>query len=669
MSDLRRLLNPKSLAVIGGGVWCNSVIKQARRLGFAGNIVPIHPSRDEIAGLPTVKSVEAYEGDIDAAFVGVNRRATLSIVSALSDKGAGGAVCFASGFSEAVNEDAESAQIQDDLIAAAGKMPILGPNCYGFVNALDRAALWPDQHGMRPVDRGVAILTQSSNIAINLTMQARGLPIAYMITCGNQAQTTQAALVDAMLDDPRVTAIGLHIEGFGDTREWWRVSEKAAEKGIPVVALKVGASEQAQAATLSHTASLAGSDAGASALLAHLGFAKVNDLAVFLELLKLLHIFGPLDFPTLSSISCSGGEASLVADMAQHLPLEFPALTKRQTDELSQALGPMVALANPLDYHTYIWGDVSAMTAAWTPMLAEHIGLTISVVDYPRTDAADWDCATEAALMARQNTGHPLAVVASLPELMPEDVAERLMAGGVLPGNGLRETLEAAALAAHWPKRASSPPLVGKSRPDDSELLDEASAKASLSDFGITVPIGVLAKDADETNALKAPLALKSIGLAHKSDAGGVQLGLTHEGLEAAMAEMPGNVFLVEEMVEDAVVELLVGVTRDAAHGFVLTVGAGGILTEIINDTQSLLVPADRQSVDAALDRLQTAPLLKGYRGKAVAKREAILDAIMAVQAYVETHQATLEELEINPLICTPTSAIAADALIRKELE
>ena len=130
--------------------------------------------------------------------------------------GAGGAVCFASGFAEAEAEDAAGAALQAQLVAAAGEMPVLGPNCYGFVNALDRVAIWPDQHGMRPVARGVAILAQSSNIAINLTMQKRGLPIAYMVACGNQAQTRQSDLALALLRDARVTTLGLHIEGFGD---------------------------------------------------------------------------------------------------------------------------------------------------------------------------------------------------------------------------------------------------------------------------------------------------------------------------------------------------------------------------------------------------------------------------------------------------------------------
>ena len=189
--------------------------------------------------------------------------------------GAGGAVCFASGFAEV--ED--GADLNTALLLAAGEMPILGPNCYGMINNCDGALLWPDQHGCLPVARGVAILTQSSNIAINLTMQSRALPISYVITCGNQAQTTQAEIALGLLEDQRVTAIGLHIEGFGDIAAWQTLARVAKAKNIALIALKVGKSTQAQSATISHTASLAGSDAGAAALLDRLGIARVDDLA------------------------------------------------------------------------------------------------------------------------------------------------------------------------------------------------------------------------------------------------------------------------------------------------------------------------------------------------------------------------------------------------------
>lgn len=668
MSSLTRLLHPTSIAVIGGGAWCISVIEQARKFGFQGDIWPVHPKAGALAGEAAFASLEDLPASPDVAFVGINRHATIEAVAALSDMGAGGAVCFASGFTEARAEDGEGANLQARLVQAAGDMPILGPNCYGFVNGLARAAVWPDQHGMRPVDRGVAILTQSSNIAINMTMQRRALPLAFMLTSGNQAQTHQADIAAALLDDDRITAIGVHIEGFGDLRKWEALAKKARARDVPIVALKMGRSAHAQAATISHTASLAGEDAGAQAFLDRLGIARLDDIPSFLECLKLLHVTGGLDSNGLGSISCSGGEASLAADMAEDRDVHFPPLSQKQKDNLRDALGPMVALANPLDYHTYIWRDTEAMTRAWSAMMSPEQALTLAIVDYPHTDATDWDCATQAALNCVARTGRPFAVTATLPELLPEDVALRLMKGGVVPFAGLHEAL-ASVEAASRPSAPDAEPVLLPSDTNTNHVLTEAEAKQALAEFGVRVPQSVVAsaEGAEDASAnLTGPFAVKGVGLAHKSEHAAVRLGVHAEAVAKVAAEIGTDEVLIEEMAEGGVAELLVGVTRDPAHGYVLTLGAGGVLTEILRDTVSLLIPSSRDVVQDALSRLKCAPLLAGYRGKPAADMESILDTVEAVQAYVIANASHVSEVEINPLICTLDRAVAVDALIRK---
>ncbi len=668
MSRLTRVLAPATLAVIGGGAWCKEVIRQARKIGFEGEIWPVHPRSGEILGEQAFATIEDLPGAPDVAFVGINRQASIEAVAALSLKGAGGAVCFASGFTEAIAEDAGAADLQTRLVAAAGDMPILGPNCYGFVNALERVAIWPDQHGMKPVDQGVAILTQSSNIAINMTMQSRALPLAFMLTCGNQAQTHQADIASALLEDDRITAIGVHIEGFGDLRKWEALAERARAKGVPIVALKVGRSAHAQAATISHTASLAGSDAGAQAFLDRLGIARLSDIPSFLETLKLLHVTGRLESNAIASISCSGGEASLIADMAEGRNLVFPPLTQARREALGQALGPMVALANPLDYHTYIWRDTQAMTRAWSAMAGPDVALTMTIVDYPHTDVTDWKCATEAALNCARETGRPFAVAAGLPELMPKDVAHQLMSGGVVPFAGLHEALSAAEAASRPQPEAAEPVLLPTSCTADL-VLTEAEAKDALAEFGVTTPRRVLATAGAVDHAvcqMRPPFAVKGVGLAHKTEHGAVRLGVNTEDLTSVTEEIGTSEVLIEEMVTGGVAELLIGVTRDPAHGFVLTVGAGGVLTEILRDSVSVLIPSSRDAVKAALGKLACAPLLRGYRGNPAANMDAVLDAVEAVQRYVVANAATVSEVEINPLICTAETAVAVDALIRK---
>ena len=253
MSNLRRLLRPSSIAVVGGGPWCTSVIEQCRKAGFKGPLWAVHPNKEQVGGITAYPSIAALPGVPDAAFLGINRHATLDALAALVDRQAGGAICFASGFEEA----ADGAELHDRFLDAAGDLAVLGPNCYGLLNYLDGVALWPDQHGgqMAPDgNSGVAIVSQSGNIAISLTMQRRGLPIAYMVSVGNQAQQSLTSVGAELLRDDRVSALGLYVESFGDLRTFEALAAQAQVSGKSIVALKVGKSPLAQAATLSHTA-------------------------------------------------------------------------------------------------------------------------------------------------------------------------------------------------------------------------------------------------------------------------------------------------------------------------------------------------------------------------------------------------------------------------------
>lgn len=690
-NSLARLLQPKSIAVIGGGAWCLNVIEECKKIGFTGDIWPVHPKKSEVAGLPAYADVDALPDAPDAAFVGVNRQLTVDIIRQLAARGAGGAVCFASGFQEAQAELKNGPALQQALLKAAGQMRILGPNCYGFVNALDGAALWPDQHGMLRVDSGVAILTQSSNIALNLTMQTRGVPIAYLGTVGNQAQTDLAELGMSVLDDPRVSCLGLHIEGIADVAGFEALARRADDLGKHIVALKIGASDQANAAAVSHTASLAGSNAGARALLARLGIAQVGSLAGMLEALKLLHCVGPLANGQIASMSCSGGEASLMADSVLGTGLTFPPLGTVQKSALRSALGAKVALANPLDYHTYIWGDQDALQSCFTAMMDQSdVSLGLVVLDFPRLDrceAPQWDLVTSAIDETAKDTKRPMAVLASLPENMPEAVAKDLMARGVVPLCGVAEALEGIAAAAWLGQSAVSrtPVLRRKivsgseavvlltSQLDDrSGVLVEAQAKQTLAAFGLDVPKLQRVQTPQEA-ALAAvevgfPVVLKGEGFAHKTEAGAVKLGLASvQSVEDAAEEMAAQGYLIEQMIDGAVVELLIGVVHDPAHGFVLTLGAGGVLTEILQDTVSMLLPVSEQDIRQALHRLRLAPLINGFRGAQAADVTAIAQAVIAVQDFVTAHADHVAEVEINPLLCCPDRAVAVDALIRLE--
>ncbi len=656
MNDLSRLLRPRSIAVMGA-VWAENVIAQCVKMGFAGHVWPVHPTKAAIGGVQAYPSIAALPGVPDATFIGVNRHATVGIVGELSAVGAGGAICFASGWTEA-GEPA----LQAALVAAAGDMPILGPNCYGVINYLDGALLWPDQHGGGRVDRGVALLSQSSNIVINMTMQRRGLPIAYVACLGNAAQVGLAALAGALLADERVTAIGMYIEGIDDAAGFAALAQAARAAGKGIVCIKSGKTVLSRTAAASHTAALAGGGAASSAFLRQVGVAEVNTLPELMETLKIMHLHGAQIGTRMCSLSCSGGEAGLVADLAAPFGIDLPPPSDAQRARLGDVLGPIVTIANPLDYHTFIWGDGPRTTDVFVTMLQAY-DAAMYIIDPPRPDRCDpssYDPALAAIVAAGQVTGKPAFAVASIPENMDEALALALMDKGVVPLMGL-ETALGAIRAAQTPAGVSGWVPMGRSSAAGA-MLDEAESKALLAAAGVTVPRGVsgATPDAVSVAGLTPPYVLKGLGFAHKTDIGAVRLGLaTLDG----QGEMPGATgYLVEEMVTGVVAELLIGVQRDAVYGMSLTIGFGGVTAELLADTVTLIGPVTGDEVAAALRRLRLWPLLDGYRGRVRADVGAVVKVVLAVQRMVA--DSTVAEVEINPLMVLRDGAVAVDAVI-----
>jgi acetate---CoA ligase (ADP-forming) len=662
MMVLSRLLRPHSIAVLGS-VWAENVILQCRKMGFEGDVWPVHPNKQSVGGVPAFPSLEALPAAPDATFIGVNRHATVEVVRSLSAINAGGAICFASGWTEA-----GEAGLQAELVQAAGDMPILGPNCYGVINYLDGALLWPDQHGGRRVERGVALLSQSSNIVINLTMQARGLPVAYVACLGNAAQVGLADLAAALLADDRVTALGLYVEGIDDAPGFAAVAEAARIAGKGIVCLKSGKTEASRMAAASHTAALAGGGAASSAFLRQAGVAEAATLPELLETLKIFHVHGPQLGRRLCSLSCSGGEAGLVADLAAPFGISFDPPTTEQRTRLGEILGPIVSINNPLDYHTFIWGDGPRTTDVFATMLAGY-DAGVFIIDPPRPDLCDpasFEPALHAIEEAAKLTGKPAFPVASLPENFDEGRAIAMMARGTVPLMGLESALGALVAAQTPPGLAGWRPLPSR-KPTRLALMDEASAKALLAQAGVGVPRGVSAPDLQALDVaarqLAAPLALKGLGFAHKSENGAVRLGL--QSLQG-QAPMPGATgYLAEEMVTGVVAELLIGIRRDPVYGVTLTLGFGGVTAELLGDTVTLICPVTPAEIDTGLRQLRLWPLLDGYRGRARADVAGVVDVSMRLQNLMQDE--TLEEIEINPLMVREQGAVAADAVIWKE--
>ena len=712
---LTRFLNPASIAFIGGNE-CAIAITRTREFGFAGKIWAMHPKRVELGGIKTVKSIDDIEGPIDAAFIAVKREPTIEIVRALRKKSCCGAVIYAAGFAEA-----GATELQSELLKAADGMPLMGPNCYGFVNGLARVALWPDEHGIKLRETGVAIITQSGNIAVNLTTTQRELPLAAIFTMGNQADVDITRMVEALAEDPRITAIGLHIEGLKDVAAFARAATKARDLRKPIVAIKTGKSEQGARTTMSHTSSLSGADQLYDAMFARYGIARVNSVTALAETLKLLHHGGPLPGGRLVSHSCSGGEAALIADMAMGRKISFPLFKEETKPRIKASLNEFVSVDNPFDYHTFIWNDEEKLTATFTATLSGGFDCGVLILDtpaLPTTNPAAWLKTARAFAVAAKANKARAVVLASFPENMTREMMAQLTADGIAPMMGFDDTLTAleaaAAIGENWvgdtppplshpvhlpihpslslrhpslslrhpgegrdPAGPQTPAKEGSTIPafagmTEIKLLTEHEGKRLLAKSGLAVPDGVIASIPDAGKAaakLGFPVAVKtsSSSIAHKTEAGGVALNLKSEAeVQTAANRMAalGPEVLVEKMVQGAVAELILGVTRDPQFGLALVVGAGGIFTELLKDSATLLLPTNRSEIIRALKSLRIWKLVEGYRGKK-GDAEAIIQSIEAVAAFAAAHETTLEELDINPLFVLPQGAVAADALVR----
>ena len=681
-TNLSRLISPKSIAVVGNR-GANFAIRESKKLGFNQKIWAIHPTLDFLEGIKCYKDIKDLPEAPDATFIAVNAESAIDIVADLKSIGGGGAVLYASGFGELGEKGIKRNQ---RLVEAADGMPLIGPNCYGFINSLDGVALWPDVHGCEPVPSGVAIITQSGNIGLNITMQSIGLPIAYMFTLGNQTNTNITDIIHAMLDDNRVNAIGLHIEGISDIKSFDVAARRALDKKIPIVAIKSGRTDASAKIALSHTSSMTGLDQLFNVFFERLGIARVDTVPEFLETLKLLSILGAIDHNGVASMSCSGGEAGMMADLIDGLDITFPSLDDLHKDRVKLALNDFVEVDNPLDYHTFIWGDRKRTSECFKQMISGNFAATMLLLDWPRTQESeqkDWDLTLLALSDAISGTREKTIVLASIADCMPKRIIKECQKYGIAPMIGLDICLKALnhsyriGLAFQKSAMHSIEILRSLSRSSKISTLTEFEGKKLLKKYGIPVPDGKIITSTSEAlmaaEKIHYPITLKvsDVELAHKTELGAVMLNINDPlALKKACQDLfkIGSSLLIEKMVQDSVAELIVGVGLDPIFGKYIIIGSGGILVELFQESIPLLFPVNREDVSLALSKLKVFPLINGYRGNPEGDVEMIIDCVMATVKLVSEND--IDELDINPLLVLKrgSGVIAVDTLIKLNL-
>jgi acetate---CoA ligase (ADP-forming) len=703
-SGINRLLAPRSVALVGGA-WADAVANASRVIGYSGELWRVHPKRPSTYDITYYRSIDELPGSPDAAFVAAPNVEVPGIAAGLVRRGAGGFVCFAAGFSETATDEGD--RLTRELVASAGELPFLGPNCYGLINFFDGVALWPDQVVGCRRERGVALICQSGTIALNLLFNERSLPIGYVLTVGNQTRLAVEDMVELLAEDERVTAFGLYVEGIKDARRFVQAVAKAREAGKPVAIVKAGRTQAAARTARSHTGALAGADVVFDAFCRQAGVARCESLATLCETLKVLHVGGPLSGRRVLVMGASGGDMAMTADAARDLVVDFAGIPDESVGRLREILTDKVTIANPFDFHTHIWFDRPSCRAMFSVVQRAGFDAVGFMVDCPsavKADPGSYVAVIEEFIAAYPGAPTRGAVICSLPESLAEDTREMCLAAGIVPLQGQRQALEALDLAATvgeaWARGAhvelhvphpdqpldpngwcsSRQPLETDGSPSPSHApngrsLGEHEGKAALATFGVQIPKAHLVKPSEAADAAAGigfPVVMKvaSAELEHKSDVGGVVVNVRNRQDAKAAAERLGRLagtLLVEEMVDDGVAEILIGVTVDPQFGQVLVLGAGGVLTELLRDTVSLLPPFTSDAIETALKRLTAYELLTGYRGRPRGDVAALIETAMACTRYAEANVNALLELDINPVIVRPAGcgAVAVDALIR----
>lgn len=692
--DLKKLLAPQVIAVVGasekegfGGDTCRNVMSYAD----TDRVYFINPKRDAVFGKKCWPSLEALPEDIDLVVVCTPQKTVEDILRQASARGAGGAVVYASGYSEVGTEEGREADRRLRALCAELDMALMGPNCAGFMNYVDKVSAFAFISAERDRSGSVGIISQSGQLCLSL-MDNPSMRFSYSISAGNCSVVSMEDYLLYLVDDEPTKVIGLYLEGVTQPVKLAEGLRAAALKRKPVVVLKTGRSEKGSRVAASHTGSLSGADRMYDAIFQKFGVIRVKDVE---ELLATTQLFATLPClptrPGFASVNLSGGETGICADMGDMEGIEYPDFQPETLERLRALLPSYASPANPLDTTATISYDEDVYADVLRAVMDDpSVGMVI--VGYTLLHEIADPCihymARGIEKVMAEDKRKPVAMLPFLENSRNPEYLDRLAAAGVpvLPPpvygfaalRYLKEfisyrpeehTLELAIPAASAPERGR-------------RTLSEYDSGAILREYGIPTPEGGIAASADEAVAIAGrvgyPLAMKiaSADIPHKSDMGGVVLHVSSADearaaftriMDNASAHAPAakvdGVF-VQKMLQPGL-EVIIGVDNDPQFGPAVLVGLGGVFVEIFRDTALLPAPFARDEAARMLESLKAIPLFKGYRGKAPLDMEALADMIANVARLAADRRDTIAELDINPVFVYERGqgVCAADAL------
>ena len=695
LASIDKMLNPRSVAVVGatprmqyGGRFLNAMLKANDRV----NVYPVNPRYDEIMGVQSYPSVSDLPEAPDLVGIVVPYHQVLNVLKESHAKGAKSAIVISAGFSERDLDDRRDLQGEVGAFARETGLRICGPNCLGVANV--QADIWPSasSRGSDGLSGPIGLVCQSGASAFGpfLTRAVEeGIGLSHIISTGNEADLDFCDFARYLLDQDSVNVIAGFVEGFKDARKLVEVATLAADRGKPIVMIKIGRSDLGSRAARSHTAALTGVDALYDEVFAQYGITRVQDYDELLEVSQLLAHTRKPGKPGVAVVSHSGGISSLTADMCGQAGLDLPPLTDEARDGINDVLKGFGWAANPSDVTGFANSDSF-------PEIMHHMSEQPDIGTLVVASAGS-DAQAEQVIAQRDASERGLAFLwtgtrsatAGLTKLKEAQVPvfyvpDKLAFGlrSLLEYHQWRDRRQAEgfgecpAITQEQEKAVSGLSALGRT------AFSEHESKELISAWGVPVAQEITANDSAAAVAaaesIGYPVVVKadSPDILHKTEAGVVRLGLTGaEQVRSAVDEVMSNAALaapegtingalVQEMVSGGV-EVIVGVSYDQQLGPVLLYGTGGVTVEVYNDVALRLCPVTRAEAVEMIDQVKGSRLLKGFRGSAPADVDALADVLLQVSQMAAQLEGTLSELDINPLMVMPEGqgVRAVDAL------
>jgi acyl-CoA synthetase (NDP forming) len=712
--DLRPLFEPRAVAVVGASPrsWIAETVRDNLLvMGSATRCHFVNPKYDELHGQPCYPSLEALPERPDIAVVALNPLRAAVVTEAAAAAGVPAVIIPGGGVVEG-GEAAAAMQVEVARIAREHGIALVGPNCMGVVDLTANSATYIGDVNPYQPRGGVAGIAQSGSVTDAFIHAGSRVGFSRIVSCGSEVVLDICDYLAYCLDDPETHSAILFVEGFKRPERFLALADRALKLGKPIAVVKVGRSEQAQAAAVAHSGSLAGKARVTDAALDAAGVIRCHDLDELLETAELFEgtrrTGRGVGRGRTGVVTVSTGEASLIADLVPRTGLDLPPIPATARDAILAELPSMGYVGNPLDP----WGAADpgvAYGACFRALAGSDAYDVLAIVhDFPyRSLPSEVNTANEVTrqlLDATRDRPHILPVYVSLTSGEPPPETKEVLdaeGGGAPLLRGAVEAFTAIAALARWERRRGERQVAGpwregwpalaadrttyglEARPPvaavrDRRVLSEIESLELLGAAGLPVVRSVRASTAhaavEASDALGYPVVIKvdAAGHAHKSDIGGVRVGLgdaeavrdAATDLLALDLEPPGALtgLLVAEMIEGGV-ELIVGIERDEQFGPTVIVGLGGVLTEVLDDVALRLAPVPRAEASAMLNALRGAPLLDGFRGQPAVDRDAVCDLIVAI-GRLAAARPEIVELDLNPVIASAAGATIVDALV-----